>query len=95
VLYCAVITIAGLGGGGIYQTGFSIPQKFPEFYREQLSFRKWDVAVIMIGINDLLRGSTPAAEIMTGLQPLIDETLAKGVPIISIPPFAAPGFVAE
>jgi hypothetical protein len=86
---------AGLGGGGIYQTGFSIPKKFPEFYREQLGFRKWDVAVIMIGINDLLRGSTQAAEIMTGLQPLIDETLARGVPVISIPPFAAPGFVAE
>jgi hypothetical protein len=94
-LLFAVIYFAGLGGGGIYQTGFSIPKKFPEFYREQLGFRKWDVAVIMIGINDLLRGSTPAAEIMTGLQPLIDETLAKGVPVISIPPFAAPGFVAE
>jgi hypothetical protein len=49
----------------------------------------------MIGINDLLRGSTPAADIMAGLQPLIDETLATGTPIISIPPFAAPGFVAE
>ncbi|WIA15988.1 hypothetical protein OEZ85_012727 [Tetradesmus obliquus] len=86
---------AGLGGGGIYQTGFNIQKRFPEFYREQLAFRQWDVAVIMIGINDLLRGGTPAAEIMAGLQPLLDETLAKGIPVVSIPPFAAPGFVAE
>lgn len=60
-----------------------------------LGCRKYDLVVIMIGINDLLRGGSPADDIMAGLQPLFDETLAQGIPIISIPPTAAPGFVAE
>lgn len=55
----------------------------------------WSVVVMMIGINDLLRGGKPAQDIMDGLAPMIDRVLATRTPVILMPPFAAPGFVQE
>lgn len=75
--------------------GFNNPTRFPPFYLGYLNQVEWNVAVIGIGINDLLRGGYSATDIMAGLQPLYDQTLAKGVPVIAIPPFAAPGFVSQ
>lgn len=75
--------------------GFNDPVKFGPYYQSYLSQVEWNVVVITIGINDLLRGGYPAADIMAGLQPLYDQTLAKGIPVIAIPPFAAPGFVSQ
>ncbi|KAF8059433.1 Sh3yl1 [Scenedesmus sp. PABB004] len=86
---------AGLGGGGIFQTGFTIPKTFGPYFQEQLASRAWGAVVVSIGINDLLRGGSPAADIMAGLQPLLDDVLEKGIPVIAIPPFAAPGFVSQ
>lgn len=51
--------------------------------------------MLMIGINDLLRGGKSAQDIMDGLAPMIGKVLATHTPVILMPPFAAPGFVQE
>lgn len=79
----------------MFQEGFNIPTTFGPYYSSRLASRNWNVAVVSIGINDLLRGSLPAESIMAALQPLLDDTFARGVPVIAIPPLAAPGFVSQ
>jgi len=86
---------AGLGGGGVFMPGFSFPVTFGPWLDTYMGQGPWDVVVMMIGINDLLRGGKPADDIMNGLKPMIEKVLATKTPVILIPPFAAPGFVQE
>lgn len=79
----------------MFEEGFHDPVKFGPYYSSYLAQVEWNVAVIAIGINDLLRGGFSALEIMDALQPLYEQTLAKGIPVVAIPPFAAPGFVSQ
>lgn len=85
----------GLGGGGIFMTGFSNPTTFGPWLESHMAMGPWSVAVVMIGINDLLRGGRAADEIMSGLRPMLAKVLTANTAIILIPPFAAPGFVQE
>lgn len=86
---------AGLGGGGVFMTGFNVPVTFGPWLDTYMGQGPWNLVVMMIGINDLLRGGKPAQEIMDGLVPMIDKVLAARTPVILMPPFAAPGFVQE
>lgn len=54
---------------------------------------KW--VVVLLGINDLLRGGKTADEIMPGLKQIWQMALDKGSSVLAIPPFAAPGFVSK
>ena len=57
---------------------------------------KYDYAVIMVGINDLLRIGKPADEIKQQLvQDIYKLWLESGTSVVAIPPFAAPGFVSK
>lgn len=76
-------------------TGFNVPVTFGPWLDTYMDQGPWNVVVIMIGINDLLRGSRAADDIMNGLTPMIQKVLATNTPVILIPPFAAPGFVQE
>jgi lysophospholipase L1-like esterase len=76
-------------------TGFNVPVTFGPWLDTYMDQGPWSVVVIMIGINDLLRGGKPAQDIMTGLEPMIAKVVATNTPVILMPPFAAPGFVQE
>lgn len=51
---------AGLGGGGVFMTGFNVPVTFGPWLDTYMGQGPWSVVCIMIGINDLLRGGKPA-----------------------------------
>lgn len=76
-------------------TGFNVPVTFGPWLDSYMAQGPWSVVVIMIGINDLLRGSRSADDIMDGLRPMVEKVLAANTPVILVPPFAAPGFVSE
>jgi lysophospholipase L1-like esterase len=86
---------AGLGGGGVFMTGFNVPVTFGPWLDTYMDQGPWNVVCIMIGINDLLRGGRSADDIMTNLKPMIEKVVAADTPVILMPPFAAPGFVQE
>ena len=54
-------------------TGFSVPVTFGPWLDTYLDQGPWNVVVIMIGINDLLRGGRAADDIMGGLTPMIQK----------------------
>jgi hypothetical protein len=76
-------------------TGFNNPTTFPPFINSYLSQSAWNVAVVMIGINDLLRGGKPALDIMGGLTPIVTDIIDRGIPVVLVPPLSAPGFVDQ
>jgi lysophospholipase L1-like esterase len=76
-------------------TGFNVPVTFGPWVDTYMGQGPWNVVVMMIGINDLLRGGKAADDIMSNLRPMIDKVVASNTPVFLLPPFAAPGFVAE
>lgn len=76
-------------------TGFNVPVTFGPWLDTYMAQGPWSLVVISIGINDLLRGSKPADDIMNGLAPMIEKVLATNTPVVLMPPFGAPGFVDQ
>ncbi|KAI8466501.1 MAG: serine carboxypeptidase-domain-containing protein [Monoraphidium minutum] len=81
---------AGAGGGGGRGRG-----RFPGPPNRLLAKKNYDWAVVMVGINDLLRVGKPADEVMKGLLDIYRPALEAGTNVLAIAPLAAPGFVSR
>jgi lysophospholipase L1-like esterase len=57
--------------------------------------QKWDVVVIMVGINDLLAGGRKADEVMGALTAFYTRCTDAGMSVVAISPMSAPGFVSR
>jgi lysophospholipase L1-like esterase len=69
----------------VFDAGISAVNAKPKGY--------YDFAVVLVGINDLLRGGRPAAEVQPKIEALHAAILARGSSVLALPPLAAPGFV--
>ncbi|KAI8466720.1 MAG: SGNH hydrolase-type esterase domain-containing protein [Monoraphidium minutum] len=87
---------AGVGGAGIFASGFRNPTTLLPWLREQLSRGvQYDWVIALMGINDLLREGKPADQIMAGLQEVYLQSLLSGANVMAIAPLPAPGFVSQ
>lgn len=95
-----VIDNQGVGGSGIYATGFHKPTTVVPVAQDSIASAKrvgrmYDVVVVMVGINDLLRVGKSADEVMSGLDSIYAMALDGGANVVAIPPLGAPGFVSR
>jgi len=95
-----LVHCAGVGGSGIHAVGFHKPTTLIPVAQEAFATAKrkgqqYTYAIVMLGINDLLRMGKSAEDVKQGLQQIYSMALDAGTDVIAIPPFAAPGFVAE
>eukprot|EP00877_Chromochloris_zofingiensis_P003696 jgi/Chrzof1/13327/Cz07g29010.t1 len=98
--YSVGITNAGVGGAGIFMSGFNdpitlVPKAQQEIKSAAAAGINYKWVVVMLGINDLLRGGKTADEIMPGIKQIWQMALDKGSNVLAIPPLPAPGFVSK
>jgi lysophospholipase L1-like esterase len=60
-----------------------------------LKRQKWELVVVMVGINDVLAGGRKAGEVMEALKALYTRCTDAGMSVVAVAPMAAPGFVAR
>jgi lysophospholipase L1-like esterase len=84
---------AAIGGAGMFQTyqGRRVPDAAEPFLRRQ----RYDMVVVLVGINDLLAGGRKADEVMGALQGLYKRIADTGANILAVSPLGAPGFASR
>lgn len=100
LLNCCFPHAAGVGGAGIFMSGFNdpitlVPKAQQEIKSAAAAGINYKWVVVMLGINDLLRGGKTADEIMPGIKQIWQMALDKGSNVLAIPPLPAPGFVSK
>ena len=65
----------------------------PDAASTHLRERRYNVIVVMVGINDVLAGGRSANDVMSALQGFYEELLSTGASVVAITPLGAPGFV--